>query len=113
MTEKVLKQNPHPNKDQTTNLISYFKIMDEAVKGYCSKTPGTESVLSNYNKAKTEFDLVKQGKGDSTKIVAALHTIAHSNYVAPPAPPTPPARPASGPPAGTPQLPPQIGTHRK
>ena len=33
MTEKVLKQNPHPNKDQTTNLISYFKIMDEAREG--------------------------------------------------------------------------------
>lgn len=92
----ILHQNPHPNKDTIENLAQNFKTMDKAVGGYCAKTPGTEAVLSNFNKAKHEFELLQKGKGgDVAKIAAALQSIAQSHYVAPALPPVAPPRPTT------------------
>jgi len=112
--EHTLHANPHPNNDQKENIQHYLTDLEKCVKSYCEKTPGTEPVLKSFNTVKTEWALVKQDKGDSKKVVAALTAIVNAHYVAPPAPPAPvaapprpasaapppppPARPAQGPP---------------
>jgi hypothetical protein len=93
MAERTLHANPHPNNDQKENVSHALGDLDKCVKSYCEKTPGTEPVLKAYNTAKSEWALVKQDKGDSKKIVAALTIMMNSHYVAPPAPPAAPVAP--------------------
>ena len=77
----LFHQNATPNEHSADG---YFTAMDKQVKAYCEKTPGTETVLKNYNTAKTEWNQMKKGHGDRNKVINALHVIATANYVAPP-----------------------------
>ena len=110
----VAHGHPVPDAGQLTMITNILNQMDKQVKLYCTKTPGTEAVLKNYNTAKTEVPvlakLVQAHPQDATKIKAAtkviedaMKVISTSHYVAPPAT-TPPPRPSTPapttPPAG-------------
>jgi hypothetical protein len=97
----LFQQNANPNPHSADQ---YFQEMEKQVKGYCEKTPGTEPVLKNFNLAKTEWQLVKQGKGNHAHIVTALQAIANAHYVAPPKPAVAPPRPSTPAPTKPPNL---------
>jgi len=91
MAHSLFQQNANPNPHSADQ---YFQDMDKDAKGYCEKTPGTESILKNLNTAKTEWEQMKKGHGNTAHIISALHTIATAPYVAPPKPPVAPPRPS-------------------
>ena len=92
MAHSLFQQNANPNPHSADQC---FQDMDKDVKGYCEKTPGTESILINFNTVKTEWELMKKGHGNKAHVVAALQAIANAHYVAPPKPPAAPPRPST------------------
>lgn len=57
----VLMANPAPGPDTLENLKAQFNAMKKAVDGYCTNTAGTEDVLSAWNKAWSEWQLLLSG----------------------------------------------------
>ncbi|MBK6973021.1 MAG: hypothetical protein IPH26_08740 [Sterolibacteriaceae bacterium] len=53
----ILSVNPNPNRDSRENIDSQFAAMKKSVDVYCTKTAGTEDVLSAWNKAYAEWQL--------------------------------------------------------
>jgi hypothetical protein len=57
----ILQQNQNPNNDMIENLEAQFTSMGNDVGTYITKRQGVENILLAWNKAKYEWDLLKQG----------------------------------------------------
>lgn len=58
----ILTQNPQPTSDQKENLQAQFNTMQSNVEAYVPKRTGVEDIISAWNKAKFEWDLLVAGK---------------------------------------------------